>query len=193
MDKKFYETLLSRRQIPLYGRIDKENSEQVCASLMYLNAQSDNKITFFISSGGGIVDYGLGIYDVLMLSRSPITGIVIGRSHSMAAVILQGCARRVAMPHSEICVHPTKGDGVDVLLTHPTETHPYGDFDIEKVREEMSGAFSRMQAICKIFVERTKRPPSEIIKLINRREILTAQKALSEGLVDEVAGPDFRI
>ena len=187
MDKRFFDALLEKRQIPIYGKIDKSSFERICSSFMYLNAQSCDEVNLLIDSGGGFVGYGLDMFDVISASDSPVTGIVIGHAHSMAAVVLQGCTKRVAMPHSEICVHPIKNGDLEIPLTFATDQYPYGDIDMVKVKENLSRSICRMQAICKILSDRSGQKKDDIIRLINQGDILTAAAALDKGLIDEIA------
>lgn len=180
MDKKFYEMLLAKRQVPLFGQINRENFERVCTAITFLNAESNDEIKLLISSGGGDVDLGLNIYDVLLISHAPITGIVVGAAHSMAGVVLQGCTKRVMTPNAELLAHTVCRDDVEIFLT------TFGDLDVEKMREHLAGGVRRMRKVCEIFAKRTGRPVGEIIELLNAGKTLRAHEALAEGLIDAI-------
>jgi len=185
--EKFLETLLERRQIPLQGSIDKESFGLINHSIMYLNAQNDTTgIILLINSTGGSVRYGLDVYDSVASSSAPVTGIVTGVAQSMAAVILQGCTKRIVTPHSEMVVHNIGGE-VEVTLGRVSEQSPFGDLDVASIRKSLEQPLGWMQNICKILVDRTGRSAEEVIEMMNADQVMTAQQALNLGLIDEIA------
>ncbi len=190
MNKQFYEellkTLLEKRQIPLQGEINRECFEMVNHSLMYLNAKDTNtEIKLLINSNGGNTGYGLVVYDAVVSSSAPVTGIVIGPAHSMAAVVLQGCTKRVATPNSNICIHNINTP-VEVPLYLDETTSSAGELDVDKVRESLSRDTKSMQSICRIISERSNLSIFDIIKMSNSGEIISAKDAKSYGLIDKV-------
>lgn len=96
------------RTIYLMGSIDEdENSiHTVWMGLCALrNADPEGEITILISSGGGDVEVGLAIYDLIKHCGMPTHICVVGYAHSMAIVILQAGDTRSAYPHASLMAH----------------------------------------------------------------------------------------
>lgn len=74
-------------------------------AIVWLNAINKKEITLYIDSGGGEVQAGLDIYDMIKHSKAPVTGIVYRKANSMASVILQACVKRKAFENAEIIIH----------------------------------------------------------------------------------------
>jgi ATP-dependent Clp protease protease subunit len=74
---------------------------------MYLEGSGSGDINLYINSGGGEVNAGLMLYDVLQDIKTPINTYCIGMAASMAAVILAGGqkGRRFILPHSKTMIH----------------------------------------------------------------------------------------
>ena len=191
MNKQHYEeflkTLLGKRQIPLHGEIDRDCFEMVSRSLMYLNAKDPGaEIKLLIDSGGGNVGYGLAVYDAVVSSPAPVTGIVMGPAHSMAAVVLQGCTKRIATSNSNICVHNIS-TRVEISLTLVKDNvYAYGELDLEKMHRDLSKDAKKLQSICKIISLRSRLAPSVVIDMLNSGNVISAEDALELGLIDEV-------
>lgn len=183
---QFHRELLAKRQVWLHD-VHEEEASRICASLHLLNTQGDGGITFYIDSNGGDATEGLKIYNAVRLSRAPVAGIVIGSANSIASVILQGCSERKAARHSLLAVHTISRRSSDrprILL--PDGEHPYGRIDMESIARgwELTGRIQ--ESLVKIYAERTKRPPVEIVTVLNDEKIFTAEEAKRFGLVDEV-------
>ncbi len=190
MNKQYYEeflkTLLEKRQIPLQGEINRECFEMVNHSLMYLNAKDSNaEIKLLINSDGGNTGYGLAVYDAVFSSSAPVTGIVLGPAHSMAAVVLQGCTKRKATPHSNICIHNISPK-VEMSLYVDDTTSLVGDIDIDKIQRSLLRDIENLRSIFRIFSKRTGLSVPDIIKISNSGKILTAVAALEIGLIDKI-------
>ena len=95
---------IDSRILYLFGEINEEKLD-VIKNLHYLDSISDDPITVYINSGGGLTHIGLGIYDSLQALRSPIKTIGIGQVGSIALIVLQAGDDRRAYPHTEFFFH----------------------------------------------------------------------------------------
>ncbi len=98
---------LSSRIVFLTGEINEESANELVMQLMYLDKESNEDIMLYINSGGGEVNSGLLIYDVLQSLQSPVHICCMGMAGSMAAVLLAGGqkGRRYILPHSKTMIH----------------------------------------------------------------------------------------
>ena len=88
------------RHVFLTGSIDDESAKVVIAQLMFLEQEAPGvPIRLHISSGGGKVQPGFAIHDVMHSITSPVHTICLGHCESMAAVLL---AERTGKPLDEV-------------------------------------------------------------------------------------------
>ena len=169
-----YSRLLKDRIIFLDGQIEDHMANVIIAQLLFLEAEDPSKdIHLYINSPGGVVTAGLAIYDTMQYIRPDVSTICVGMAASMASILLAAGAKgkRFALPHSRVMIHQplggAQGQATDIEI-HARE--------ILRVREEMN----------QILAAHTGKDP-ETIKLDTERDhYLTADEALSYGLIDQV-------
>ena len=84
---------------------------QFIKNLNFLCNQNDRNILVTMQTCGGDWNYGIGIYDGIIASKSPVTIVAYAHARSMSSIILQAADKRVFMPHTEFMVHfGTQGD-----------------------------------------------------------------------------------
>lgn len=182
----FNEELLKNRQLYL-REVDSKSTLWILSSLTYLNARSKNDpIELHINSIGGGARQGLNLCDKIRLSDAPVIGIVSGAANSIAAVILQACHVRKITRNSVVGVHNISKDSVDLSMLPPNEKNLWGVEDWERIKKILAPGFEAERKIIKIFAERTKREPVEIIHALNKGKDFSAEEALEFGLIDEV-------
>ena len=81
----------------------------ITAQLLYLNSvtDKDEDIKLFINSGGGSIDCGMAILDIMDFVDPDVSTYCIGTCASMAAVLLSSGAqgKRFSLPHSKTMIH----------------------------------------------------------------------------------------
>jgi len=144
------------------------------AQLLFLESEDPDKdIHLYINSPGGSVSAGLAIYDTMQYIRPDVSTICVGMAASMASILLAAGAKgkRFALPHSRVMIHQplggAQGQATDIEI-HARE--------ILRVREEMN----------QILAAHTGKDPETIILDTERDHYLTADEALSYGLIDQV-------
>ncbi len=170
-----------KRILVVAGTIDNEQNVRLKKGILRHNLISETEpIKVLIDSSGGDLVAALETYDMFNMSKAPITGVVAGDCMSAATVILQACNRRVSLRHSSFLVHyPTLRlnlcfeDGWEKTLELYLESG-------KKMRERIE----------RIYLTRTKMPPSEISEALLRGnkhyEVIDADRALSLGIVDDI-------
>jgi ATP-dependent Clp protease protease subunit len=169
-----YSRLLRERIIFIGTEIDDTVANLIMAQLIFLEYDDPDKdINIYVNSPGGIVTSGLAIYDTIQFIRPNVTTICMGQAASMAAILL--CAgtkgKRFALPNSRIMIHQPMG-GVGGQTT-----------DVQIHAKEILSIKNRLN---KILSEHTGQTMEKIAKDSDRNYFMTADEALSYGLVDEI-------
>lgn len=134
----------------------------------------DAEIELYFNSNGGSVKEGTAIYNQLKRHKAHKTGYVDGVAHSIAFVMLQACDHRVM------------GEGTSALL-HEMWTCVAGN--AAQLRTEADQLDDLMVASRKLFMLRAKNITEDELKVLMEKEtMLTPDKALEYGFIDEIAG-----
>jgi ATP-dependent Clp protease protease subunit len=100
---------LPSRTLFINKAIDDDVKDKIIKGIHVLdNAEETNgsdPFTVILSSGGGEVYSGFGIYDAIKACKNHVTIKVFGNSMSMAAAILQAADLRVVSKNAKIMIH----------------------------------------------------------------------------------------
>jgi ATP-dependent Clp protease, protease subunit len=107
-----YERLLRERIIFLGSQVDDPIANQICAQLLLLAAEDDQRdIALYINSPGGSVSAGMAIYDTMQYIPNDCATYALGLAASMGQFLL--CAgtkgKRYSTPHARIMMHQPSG------------------------------------------------------------------------------------
>jgi ATP-dependent Clp protease protease subunit len=107
-----YERLLRERIIFLGSQVDDPIANQICAQLLLLAAEDDQRdIALYINSPGGSVSAGMAIYDTMQYIPNDVATYALGLAASMGQFLL--CAgtkgKRYSTPHARIMMHQPSG------------------------------------------------------------------------------------
>ena len=169
-----YSRLLSDRIVMLTDEVNDVTASLVVAQMLFLEAQDPDKdIYFYINSPGGSVSAGFAIYDTMNYIKCDVCTICMGMAASMGAFLLSGGTKgkRLALPNAEIMIHQplggAKGQASDIKIQAD---------HILRTRDRLN----------KILAENTGKPLKTIEKDTDRDNYLTAEDAMSYGLIDKV-------
>ncbi len=169
-----FSRLLNDRIIFLSEDVNDTSASLVVAQLLYLEAQDPDKdIQFYINSPGGSVTAGMAIYDTMQYIKCDVATICVGMAASMGAFLLSAGTKgkRMALPNAEIMIHQpsagTKGQITDMAI-HLKR--------LETIKARMN----------QILAENTGKSIEEVTEACERDNFMTAQEALSFGLIDRV-------
>ncbi len=169
-----YSRLLRDRIILLGTPIDDYISNLLCAQLLFLESEDqDKEINFYINSPGGSVTAGLAVYDTMQYISAPVATLCLGQAASMAAVLLAAGnpGMRYALPHSRVLLHQPMG-GFQGQAT---------DIDIQ-AREiiRLKGKLNQ------IISEHTGQKLEKVEQDTDRDYFMVAEEARDYGVVDQV-------
>jgi len=169
------EQFLKRREIFLWGEINDDSAEIMVKRILFFDGVSNDDITFYINSPGGVISAGLAIYDAMHNAKSPIKCIVMGQAASMAAVLL--CAgtkgKREAWQHARVLIHQP--------LISGNMFGPASDLQIQA--EEMLRIRENLN---EILAKHSGQPMKKIEEDTDRDYFMSAEEAKTYGIVDKV-------
>ncbi len=169
-----YSRLLKDRIIFLGEEVNEVTASLVVAQLLFLESEDPGKdIQLYINSPGGMVTAGMAIYDTMQYIKCDVSTICIGLAASMGAFLLAGGAKgkRFALPNAEIMIHQPSG-GARGQAT-----------DIQIVAENILKTKERLN---RILAENTNKPYETVAADTERDNFMTAQEAVSYGIIDAV-------
>ena len=169
-----YSRLLRERVIFLVGPVMDQTANLVVAQLLYLESENPDKdISFYINSPGGSVSAGLAIYDTMQFIKPQVSTLCMGIAASMGAFLLAAGekGKRFALPNSRIMIHQPSGGAQGQAS------------DIEIQAREILYLRERLN---KILADKTGQPVERIARDTDRDNFLSAEDAVSYGLIDKV-------
>jgi ATP-dependent Clp protease protease subunit len=169
-----YSRLLKERVVFLVGPVTEVTANLIVAQLLFLESENpDKEISFYINSPGGSVSDGLAIYDTMQFVKPTVSTLCIGQAASMGALLLAAGTKgkRFCLPNSRVMIH-----------------QPMGGFqgqasDIEIHAREI---LNRKAKLNEIFARHTGQDLKSIERDTDRDNFLSAEQALSYGIVDKV-------
>jgi ATP-dependent Clp protease, protease subunit len=88
MNQQVFRRLFDSRILYLKGPIEDTEADTLVAQMLALDAESDDDITLYINSPGGVIHGLFAILDSMNLLRSKVNTRCVGMAASAAAVIL---------------------------------------------------------------------------------------------------------
>lgn len=170
-----YSLLLKNRIILVSTPINDQTASLVVAQLIYLsNEDPESSIQMYISSPGGSIYAGMGIYDTMQMIPNQVSTVAVGFTASYGTVLLTAGSKghRYVLPNATIHMHQPWSSGGGGQAT-----------DIEIQAKEI---LRQKERINQILSEATGKTVEQIEKDTDRDVYLTAEEAVKYGLVDEV-------
>ena len=172
-----YSRLLKDRIIFLGGPVTDDEANLIIAQMLFLEADDPDKdIYLYINSPGGSVSAGLAIYDTMQYIRCEVSTICVGLAASMGAFLLAAGAKgkRKSLPNSEIMIHQPMGGAQGQASDIKIQAE-----QIIKIRSKLN----------EILAARTGKSIDQIAFDTERDNFMTAEEALSYGIIDEIVPP----
>lgn len=170
-----YSRMLRERIVFLNGEVEDGMSSLIVAQLLYLESvDPDKDIYLYINSPGGSVVAGTAVYDTMQFINCDVVTVCLGQAASMGAFLLAAGAKgkRFTLPQSRIMIHQPSS-GMDRSTVTDMEIH---------LRE-----VNRMKtSLTSILAENCGQDYQKMYDLMERDYFMSAQEALSLGLVDRV-------
>ena len=169
-----FSRLMMDRIIFLGTQVDDYTANVIQAQLLYLDSCDPGKdVSIYITSPGGSVYAGLGIYDTMQYIQSDVSTICTGMAASMAAVLLVAGekGKRFALKHSRVMIHQPmggiQGQASDIEITSR---------EILKLKNELYTIIS----------QHSGQPFDKVYQDSDRDYWMTSQEAVEYGMIDKV-------
>lgn len=169
-----FSRLLQNRIIFMGSEINDTVASLVIGQLFYLQSEDpEKKIEIYINSPGGEVPAGLAIYDTMQIIKPEVHTFCVGKSVSMAAVLLCAGAKgkRFALPNSRVMIHQPLGGTFGQVS------------EVEIFTRELLRTRDRIN---EIMAYHTNQDVETIKRDTERDRWMSAEEAKEYGLVDEV-------
>lgn len=171
-----FSRLMIDRLLWVAGPVNDNMSTIVQAQLMFLDSTDDRDITMHIDSPGGSVKSGLSMIDVMEWIKSDIKTVNTGMAASMGSVLLGAGTKgkRSSLRHSTTMLHQSSGGFSGNIQDAEIDWAEW-----QKVNKEL---FNLLGSYC-------GKKPEQVMKDATRDLWLSAEEALSYGIIDNVINP----
>ncbi|XP_030948504.1 ATP-dependent Clp protease proteolytic subunit-related protein 2, chloroplastic [Quercus robur] len=172
-----WNALYRERVIFIGQNIDEEFSNQILATMLYLDSVDNSKqLYMYINGPGGDLTPSMAIYDTMQSLNSPVTTHCVGYAYNLAAFLLAAGEKgnRFTMPLSRIALQSPAGAArgqADDIHNEATE--------LLRIRDYLFNELSK----------KTGQPVEKINKDLSRMKRFNAQEALEYGLIDRIVRP----
>ena len=169
-----YSRLLRERVIFFVGPVNDHTANLVVAQLLFLESENPDKdISLYINSPGGSVYAGMAIYDTMQFIKPDVSTLCTGLAASMGAFLLAAGTKgkRYTLPNSRIMIHQPSGGAQGQASDIQIQAR-----EILSLRERLNN----------ILANNTGQPVERIAEDTERDNFMSAEDALSYGLVDKV-------
>ena len=169
-----YQRLLKERIVFLGTQVDDNVANLICAQLLLLESEEDNRDIFlYINSPGGSVSSGLAIYDTMQYVQCDVATVCLGMAASMGQFLL--CAgepgKRFSLPHARILMHQPSAQ-------------------MEGVAADIAIHAEQIMYTKRVMAERIAMHTGQTVEQIeldfDRDRWFTAQEAKDYGMIDQV-------
>ncbi len=169
-----YSRLLKDRIIFLGSDVNETTANLIVAQLLFLQAEDAKKdIFFYINSPGGSVYDALAIYDTMQYVTNDIQTVGIGVQASAAAILLSSGTKgkRFALPNATAMIHQPSSGTRGKVTDQEIDLH-----ESLRIKQLIEG----------IMAKNTGQKTQKIHQDMERDKWLTADEAVSYGLIDAV-------
>lgn len=170
-----YSRLLKDRIVIVNGQVEDTMANLIIAQLLFLASEdSKREINMYITSPGGVIAAGMGIYDAMRVLPCPISTTCIGYAASFGTILLMAGdkGKRYAMPRSRIHMHQPLQGGLSGQASD-IDIHAR---EILRMRDEINH----------LIHDHTGQPLERIRQDTDRDFFLSAEEAKEYGIIDEV-------
>jgi len=170
-----------KRSIFLNSGFTEKDANILIKQLYDLNLK-DGPIFLQMNGSGGSFAGAKKLYDNIVISPNPVTGVVAGDAFSALAIVLQACQKRYATKLSRFHLH---------YVSYPITFNIQHNDNIlmlkDTVLKELKLLRSNNEILLKILATRiTSISRAKLEKLLNDETDLTPEQALELGLIDKI-------
>jgi ATP-dependent protease ClpP protease subunit len=170
-----------KNHIYFYSEIDRDSvsklntllreTEEYCLQLQHQLGIDTVPIYLHIYSDGGEIYAAFTTIDVIERCKVPVYSVIEGGTASAGTLISVVCAKRFIRPHA-------------YMLIHQLRSCLWGK--MSEIKDEYESLEHLTKALTSIYEKHTTMPKEKLVKLLQHDKWLSAKKAISYGLADEM-------
>ena len=169
-----FDRLLRDRIIWLGSEVRDDNANEICAKILLLAAEDQEKDIFlYINSPGGSITAGMAIYDTMQFVPNDIVTVGIGMAASMGQLLLTAGTKgkRYITPNARVLLH-----------------QPHGGFGgtASDIQTQAQLILDMKKRLAEITAAQTGKTVEQINADGDRDRWFNAQEALEYGFVDHI-------
>lgn len=134
---------------------------------------------FLLNTLGGDVEAGLAIAEMIASLSKPTVSLVLGGSHSIGGPLAVATDYSFIVPSGTMVIHPVRSNGMFIGVQQSL-------LNMVKTQDRITNFIAMHSKISQKRVEEFMLNPTELVKDVGT--MLEAEKAVKEGLIDEVGG-----
>lgn len=161
--------LINSRQIFAFGEIDTDFSRKLARDILHLASVKKDPLTIFLSSPGGDVGFGLGLYDLIYSLPFEVTIVGVGEVASAATIILQAADYRYLTDNSYLMLHTVSLESSNTLA------------NVDSLVQASKVSYNKM---IDIYAAKSNLTKKTILSKLNRDWYLTSDEAIELGFID---------
>lgn len=171
-----WNALYRERVIFIGQNIDEEFSNQILATMLYLDSVENKRLYMYINGPGGDLTPSMAIYDTMQSLKSPVCTHCVGYAYNLAAFLLAAGEKgnRYAMPLSRIALQSPAGAARGQADDIQNEAN-----ELLRIRDYLFNELA----------QKTGQPVEKINQDLRRMKRFNAQEALEYGLIDRIVRP----
>ncbi|KAE8055169.1 hypothetical protein FH972_012030 [Carpinus fangiana] len=172
-----WNALYRERVIFIGQHIDEEFSNQILATMLYLDSiDNSKKLYMYINGPGGDLTPSMSIFDTMQSLQSPVGTHCVGYAYNLAAFLLAAGEKgnRFAMPLSRIALQSPAGAARGQADDIQNEAN-----ELLRIRDYLFNELAK----------KTGQPVEKINSDLSRMKRFNAQEALEYGLIDRIVRP----
>lgn len=162
--------LTRSREIFAFGEIDNDFSRSLVKDICHLRSLKKEPITIYLSSPGGEVGFGLGLYDLIQSLEFHVTIVGVGEVASAATLILQAADKRIMTENSIMMLHG---------LTISAEN------TIPNLETFLKTSKFSQECMLEIYAKRSNLTKANLKSRLQKDWYLSSNEALELGFIDE--------
>lgn len=174
MQPNVFDRLLKDRIIWLGTEVRDDMANEICAKILLLAAEDDQKDIFlYINSPGGSITAGMAIYDTMQFVPNDIVTVGIGMAASMGQLLLTSGTKgkRYITPNARVLLH-----------------QPHGGFGgtASDIQTQAKLITDMKKRLAEITAKQTGKTVEQVIEDSDRDNWFNAEEALEYGFVDHI-------
>ncbi|PKA55807.1 ATP-dependent Clp protease proteolytic subunit-related protein 2, chloroplastic [Apostasia shenzhenica] len=195
-----WNALYRERVIFIGQHIDEEFSNQVLATMLYLDSiESSKKLHLYINGPGGDLTPCMAIYDTMQSLKSPVATNCVGYAYNLAGFLLAAGEKNFSLLSAShwtmillyLSFAYLKGNRVAMPLSRIALQSPAGAArgQADDIRNEANELLRIREYLYGELAKKTGQPIDRINKDLSRMKRFNAQEAVEYGLIDRILRP----